>query len=472
MYCPNCEVFICDSCNLSHSSSVFTQNHKRQQQSSYSAGGGSNSFETIKKKHCSEHSSEFVFGYCFGCSVFVCGCCILGSHSEHKEMIFSLAESAKKRRDQVAKIGDDLRRRMQVIEKIQQENVDEIKSLKEKLMKKEKEQKELELEIGDLKMRHDTIGRLSNMPTDDSILNENIFSTLLQTANDLVDEMIQKKETFEEREDTRELQVSFPWEGSPWGVSVNSGGNILVAERMKNVTLRNRENGSLIRTFDSLNRSFGLFDDPIDVSCGTEDQVVVLDTAKCQVVIFNKEGHYVRSFGSCGSRYGEFKGPCSVVVDKENQIIVADSGNHRIQVFGSDGRFIRCFGRVGSLEGQFFSPTGVAIDRDGHLVISDLGNHRIQVMGIEGNFLFAFGSYGPKDSELSFPQSVSVDGKGRIVVCDSGNERMCVFEKDGTFLFSFGDGKLNSPRCVASDRYGYIISDCSLEGEKTVQLWL
>jgi len=121
---------------------------------------------------------------------------------------------------------------------------------------------------------------------------------------------------------------------------------------------------------------------------------------------------------------------------------------------------------------QFFSPTGVAIDRDGHLVISDLGNHQIQVMGIKGNFLFAFRSYGRKDSELSFPQSVSVDGKGRIVVCDSGNERMCAFEKDGTFLFSFGDGKLSRPRCVVICMDDYMISDCSLEGEKTVVEYL
>ena len=31
MFCPKCEMYICDTCNPSHISNVFTRNHKREQ---------------------------------------------------------------------------------------------------------------------------------------------------------------------------------------------------------------------------------------------------------------------------------------------------------------------------------------------------------------------------------------------------------------------------------------------------------
>ena len=107
MFCSNCNMFICDSCDPSHTSTIFTQHHKRspQQHTSntpntpntpniniLSGGDGDEScgllgLEKLKKRECSKHSSQVISGYCFECCTLVCVCCILETHGDHKEKV-------------------------------------------------------------------------------------------------------------------------------------------------------------------------------------------------------------------------------------------------------------------------------------------------------------------------------------------------------------------------------------------------
>ena len=40
MFCPLCNMFICDSCDPSHTSSIFTRNHKRCERDGVEGRGG------------------------------------------------------------------------------------------------------------------------------------------------------------------------------------------------------------------------------------------------------------------------------------------------------------------------------------------------------------------------------------------------------------------------------------------------
>ena len=482
MYCSDCKVFICDSCDSSHSSSIFSRNHNRSQQRTLICddGGGDDGLvglENLKKRECSKHPSKTISGYCFQCSSFVCGCCILETHVKHIEKVKSIEESILEKRDEVVKIGDRLERRLIVIEEKRKKIEKEMIELEEKLEKKRIEKKEIELEKEDLRIRKDSIIRLSNTPTEISLFDDQLFSTLLQTATDIVFEggvvgLLKPKKGViccDGGGDWFCVVSSFPLKSEPLGVSVNSDGNLFICE-CDGLKVRDKEGNEMIestiqKTIDSLQL------EPVDVSIGLNDQIVVLDCSLdfYGVVILNEEGELIKSFGSFGSEDGQFSDPNGVDVDEEGRIIVADSYNHRIQVFDKDGSFLRSFGSKGSSEGQFNNPASLVVDGDGNIVICDCSNHRIQVMDIEGNFIRCFGTEGSGDSQLSYPQGVDVDGEGRIVVCDTGNGRVSVFEKDGTFLFSFGEDYMSEPCGIVVDSFGSII--VSEEDGNTIEFW-
>ena len=491
-------MFICDSCDPSHTSSIFTRNHKRCERDGVEGGGRRRrrleeeegvvgvGLEKLKKRECSKHPSETISGYCFQCSSFVCVCCILETHDDHRKKVKSIEESVLEKRNEIVKIGDRLERRFKIIEKKRERIEEEMKELEEKLEKKRIEKKEIELEKEDLRIRKDSIIRLSNTPTTttDSDLSlffdDQLFSTLLQTANDIVSEggvvgLLKGKKGViccDGGGASFRFVSSIPLKNRPYGVSMNSDGNLFICQGWEGgLKVRSKEGKGMIgstiqKTIDSLQLK------PVDVSIGLNDQIVVLDRSRSasRVAILNKEGELIKSFGSNGSSDGQFDGPCGVDVDEEGRIIVADTLNHRIQVFNNDGSFLRSFGSFGSSEGRFNEPQSVVVDGDGNIVVSDCWNDRIQVMDIEGNFIRCFGAEGPGDSQFDGPRGVDVDGEGRIVVSDYGNGRVSVFEKDGTFLFSFGKGRMRNPFGVVVDSIGSIIvsGDSKLN---SIELW-
>ena len=120
MYCSDCKVFICDSCEQSHVANVFSRNHKRenqrqqQQQQEKKKKKIDRGLETLKMRHCSTHPSEYLSGFCFECSLFVCVNCV-GDHKEHRQNICLLEESVLRRRNEILKIGVRLRRNWKVL---------------------------------------------------------------------------------------------------------------------------------------------------------------------------------------------------------------------------------------------------------------------------------------------------------------------------------------------------------------------
>ena len=354
MYCSDCKLFICDSCDSFHSTSIFSRNHKQTEHQIKSCGGdggdcdcdvgddGLLGLEKLRKKECSKHPSELICGYCFECCTLVCVCCILETHGNHKEKVNSIKESVLKKRDEVVKIGDRLERRLIEIEKKRKEIEEEMKELEKKLEKKRIEKKEIELEKEDLRIRKDSIIRLSNTSTDISLFDDQLFSTLLQTANDIVSEggvgvvggvgvgLKRKKGVIRCDGDSFRFVSSFHLKNRPGGVSVNSDGNIFICEPDGDggLKVRDKEGNEMIestiqKTIDSLHLK------PVDVSIGLNDQIVVLDWSRCshRVVILNKEGELMKSFGSKGSQNGQFNTPLGVDVDGEGRIIVSDTYN-------------------------------------------------------------------------------------------------------------------------------------------------
>ena len=245
----------------------------------------------------------------------------------NRKKVKSIEESILEKRNEVVKIGDKLEKRLIEIEKKRKKIEKEMKELEEKLEKKRIEKKEIELEKEDLRIRKDSIIRLSNTPTTTTtttdcdvslFFDDQLFSTLLQTATDIVSEGGIVDGLFSKRKkgviccdgggDSFRLVSSFPLKDEPLGVSVNSDGNIFICEWVEGgLKVRDKEGNEMIestiqKTIDSLHLK------PVGVSIGLNDQIVVLDWSQdCRrVVILNKEGELIKSFGSKGSEDGQF----------------------------------------------------------------------------------------------------------------------------------------------------------------------
>jgi uncharacterized protein YjiK len=211
-----------------------------------------------------------------------------------------------------------------------------------------------------------------------------------------------------------------------YGIDVDTGGNVYVAEANKDRVVKFSGDGEYITSFkenvkndfdvavmnngqigvsSSGNSKIVLFDVNLTASSkdfsGTAGNASVnggfrglaVDNANFLYVIDNsagpggaikkydaRGGNPVLQFGNnSGSGPSQFRGATDLAIDnRSGDVYVVDSGNNRVQRFDRDGRFISEFGSAGRGNGQFDRPYGIAIDKDGYVYVSDAGNKRIQ----------------------------------------------------------------------------------------------
>jgi hypothetical protein len=211
-----------------------------------------------------------------------------------------------------------------------------------------------------------------------------------------------------------------------YGIDVDTGGNVYVAEANKDRVVKFSSAGDYITSFkDGISNPFDvavLNSGQIGVSSSGNNKVVLFDvnlTASSQdfsgtsnmpavnggfrgmcvdnanfiYLIDNsagpgaavkkydgRGGKPVLQFGANGgSAPSQFRGATDIMVDnRDGDIYVVDSGNNRVERFDRDGRFISEFGSAGRSDGQFDRPYGIAIDKDGYIFVADSGNKRIE----------------------------------------------------------------------------------------------
>ena len=171
MYCPKCEEFICNQCDLliGHSTSLTTRKHQREEKKAEGAQTG---------KKCNEHNMPAT-AYCLFCSQFVCPMCDLSSsHQSHRESgVKSFRESAAKRREELAGVGIEVESiliqlnmekerseaDMKSLESQKREFEEKIKEIETKIKDKKVDKKNFELDLEDIQLRKDALYRLFMM---------------------------------------------------------------------------------------------------------------------------------------------------------------------------------------------------------------------------------------------------------------------------------------------------------------------
>ncbi len=238
---------------------------------------------------------------------------------------------------------------------------------------------------------------------------------------------------------------------NPWGVAVDSAGNVYVADQNNN---RIREispsgvvstlAGSGINSFADGSAATAQFSNPFGVAVDSSGTVYVADRYNNRIrkissgVVSTLAGSGIIGFADGSGTTAQFNDPYSVAVDAAGTVYVADLSNQRIREITPSGvvSTLAGTGVAGFADGsgttaQFYSPAGVAVDSVGNVYVADFGNNRIRkitpsgvVSTLAGTGVAGFAD-GPRMSAQFYnPAGVAVDASGIIYVGDLNNQRI------------------------------------------------
>jgi DNA-binding beta-propeller fold protein YncE len=247
----------------------------------------------------------------------------------------------------------------------------------------------------------------------------------------------------------------------PYGLAVDSSGNVYVADRDNYRIQKFTSSGVFITKWGSSGSGDGQFNRPYGIAVDSAGNVYVADTENDRIQKFTSSGVFITEWGSFGSGDGQFDGPFGVAIDRLGNVYVAERDNNRVQKFTSSGVFLTKWGSSGSGDGQFIAATGIAIDSSGNVCVADCYNYRIQKFTSSGVFLTKWGSNGSGDSQFYYPSGIAVDSSGSIYVADCNNNRIQKFTSDGVFITKWGspgsgDGQFQLATGIAVDSSGNV----------------
>jgi hypothetical protein len=242
----------------------------------------------------------------------------------------------------------------------------------------------------------------------------------------------------------------------PFGITVDSKGDIWVSDTGNNRIEEFSEKGEYVGKFGEEGSGEGQFKAPKGIAIDPEGNIWVVDSGNDRVQKFNSKGEYLGKFGEEGSGEVQFKAPSGIGLDHIGRPLIVDTGNDRVEKFDKSFKLMGLFGKEGTGDGEFNSPTGVLIDAAGHLWVTDTGNGRVQRFNGESfKYISQFGEKGTGDGKLSSPTGIVDDFQEKLWVVDTGNDRAQKFKIEGEFLDKVGkegtgSGQLTEPTAIVA----------------------
>ena len=188
----------------------------------------------------------------------------------------------------------------------------------------------------------------------------------------------------------------------PYGVAVDSAGNVYVADTNDH-TIRKVTSGGVVTTLAGTPRTEGSadgtgsaarFNFPTGVAVDNAGNVYVADLGNSTIRKVTSGGVVTTLAGSPGAsgsadgtgNAARFYSPAGVAVDGTGNVYVADTSNNTIRKVTSDGVVTTLAGSslsIGHADGTgsaalFYNPGGVAVDSAGNVYVADTNNHTIR----------------------------------------------------------------------------------------------
>ena len=241
---------------------------------------------------------------------------------------------------------------------------------------------------------------------------------------------------------------------APYGVAVDSSGNIIVTEEQGHRLLKLNSGGvaqwsvGQAGVIGSDNTHFGdLWDGSVAVAVDSSGNIYVADSGNHRVQKCTSAGvcsTFAGISGVSGSDNTHFDLPYGVVVDSSGNVYVSDRDNHRVQKCTPAGvcsTFAGVTGVSGSDDSHFNAPMGVAVDSSGNVYVGDGWNNRVQKCTSDGSCSTFAGTTGAWDDDFDHfwqPRDIAVDSQDQVYVADIYNNRVQVFDSSGAYLTTIG----------------------------------
>jgi len=237
----------------------------------------------------------------------------------------------------------------------------------------------------------------------------------------------------------------------PYSVAVDIAGNVYVADTY-NDTIRKITPESVVTTLAGLVGTKGSvdgtgtaasFDEPFGVAVDSAGNVYVADTWNNTIRKITPAGVVTTLAGTAGLAgnsdgigiVAQFSWPTGLTVDSTGDVYVADTWNNTIRKITSAGVVTTLAGGIkGSADGtgaaaNFDEPYGVAVDNDGNVYVADTWNSTIRkitpagVVSTMAGLALATGSADGtgSDARFNYPRGVAVDRAGNVYVADTWN---------------------------------------------------
>ena len=248
----------------------------------------------------------------------------------------------------------------------------------------------------------------------------------------------------------------------PRSTTLNSKGQVLVAEQRGNCISVLTPEGDKIHTFGTKGSGEGQLNYPLGIAVDRDDNIYVSDCYNHRIQKFTSEGKFVAAVGNKGNNHLQLNCPSGIHFNqRNNKLYVCDQCNHRIKVLSTDLTFVRCFGSQGSGNGQFHNPVYAAFDDVNNLYVTDYYNHRVQVFTADGQFLRAFTNKA-NGEELQKPYVIAIDSSNTVYVSEDDRHCVSVFTPQGEYITSFGtkgaqEGQFNTVCGLSVDQNDSII---------------
>ena len=251
---------------------------------------------------------------------------------------------------------------------------------------------------------------------------------------------------------------------NPWGVAVDGGGNLYIADNRNNRIRKVDSTGTITTIAGTGVSGFG-GDGGAAVQAGLSNPRGVAVDGVGNLYIADTGNHRIRKVDSTGVittiEWKRLETPEAVAVDGVGNLYIADTGNHRIRKVDSTGTIttiagtgVSGFGEDGgpAIQATLYYPRGVAVDSTGNLYIADTYNHRIRRVDLSGTITtiagtgersgFFSGDGRPAvQAEFFGPVDVAVDSAGNVYIADSNNNRIRKVDSTGTITTIAGTGE-------------------------------
>jgi len=232
----------------------------------------------------------------------------------------------------------------------------------------------------------------------------------------------------------------------PQSVTINSSGNIYVANSSAGLVDEYSSAGAFIGTFGTPSGAFTGFTNPVGIVFDTSGNAYVLDSGTGRVYKFTSTGTYLATLNPLGGN--GFKSGFGIAIDPSNNIYVSEAGNGNVYKFSTTGLLSQAIAVPGG------SPAELVTDASGNLYVLGNGNGAVYEYGTTGTLVAKL------VTGLNNPYGLAINASDDLFVGDSGTGLVSEYSSTGTLLTSISG--LIDPEGLAVDGSGNVyVSDAT-----------